>query len=233
MISSSVTYISSFFSQNKDEEILEIPCPMIIFTDQPSLLFLKEKRGKYPTTFLLMKLEELPYSKYADIFRYCRINNPIFNSDPKRDTIESTIFRLSLQYFILRSVELNPYTSTHFAWVDIRMRSNEIEWNKINQEIVKRDRISLCCKRITSHRELEDRVLFYAWFRERIYTGLITGPAGKLKEVSELFVTEFLRCLRDGIAPTEEQIFTWIVTKNPQLFNLYYGEYAEILTKYI
>ena len=132
-----VTIVSALFNirrENMDgrkwEEYLEwfdiflkLKSPMILFVTEEVVDFIKERREGIPTEIVVQKNEEIPYYYLKE-----RID-PIIDSkeykqmiaDPKRIECQHSMYSI-IQYskfeWLCKAVEMNPFGSDHFFWMD-------------------------------------------------------------------------------------------------------------------
>src|SRR5581483_2346672 len=73
---------------------------------------------------------------------------------------------------------------------------------------------------------------YYSLLRGYVAGGYITGSLASWKRFIPLFYSEIQKLLEIKRAPSEEQIIPQIMHKNPDLFEVYYGDYDGILSNY-
>ena len=255
---SAVTYITFFFdlyrrdpsrselsTVNKYHDnwlnVLSLEQPLVIFCEPDYVDDFLRLRDDRPTAIVKMSFEELPYYRYYHLFECGRKRNPVRNANPIKDTIDYTILILSKQWFISKVLDANPFSSTHFALVDIGITHvatlDDCDvwnvWNEITDKIQTLDRVRVCCMRYVSRLGIRSRKHHYSLIRGHVCAGLIAGPAQTLLNWSEAYVKEFLTVLKLEIAPSDEQILGVLVTDRPELFDVYYGDYSDILINFV
>lgn len=247
-----VTYITFFFDlyrrdqaktrlgslekyQKNWSHILSLDDPLVIFCESDYLEEFRKLRKTKPTIYYPLKYEELTYYRYYYLLEAHRKKNPIKNAHPTKDTIDYTVLILSKQWFISEVLRKNPFSSTHFVLVDIGIThiAKPSPWPEITQKIQSLDRVRVCCMRYASKDEIRNRTLYYSAFRGCICAGIIAGPHSKLAEFCQSYVSEFFKVLSLSMAPSDEQLLGLLVTEQPNLFDVYYGDYCDILVNFV
>jgi hypothetical protein len=102
---------------------LQVKCPFIIFTEEESVEFIKEKRGDLPTHIITTTLEEVPLhhlnsriQKVLDSSEYIKSMADVDRVECK-DSLYSVI-QYSKFKWLKESSEINPFDSKYFFWLD-------------------------------------------------------------------------------------------------------------------
>lgn len=216
--------------------ILRLPYPLVIFCEEDYVQTFADLRGTdFPTTFYPTKFEDLPVFSHNEMIRHCRVVNPIRNGNSKKDTVDYTILILSKSYFIQQTLSKNPYFSSYFALIDIGIHhvATPTNWLPIVDKIVKSEKIRICCMRNTSRKEIENRVEFYSQIRGIVCGGFLTGPKERFDQFVFHHNQEFLTSLLSSVCPSDEQLYSTLIINYPHLFELYYGDYCDILSNFV
>jgi hypothetical protein len=215
--------------------VLKAEIPIIIFAEEKYRESILSCRGTTPTVFIGTRFDEIPYVVYSDLIRLSRRQNPIRNSNTNKDTVNYTILMVSKIDFLSRAAQLNPFRSTHLAYIDLGIGhvARPPNWKELTDAIGQTDRVRLCCMRNTSANEIKNRFNFYSYLRGRICGGFITCPISLIGNFNRIYVEEIISSLALEIAPNDEQVLTTLVVKCPDLFNLYYGDYCDCVANYV
>ena len=102
---------------------LQVKCPFIIFTEEETVDFIKDKRKNLPTHIITTKLEDVPLYSLKD-----KIQNILDSEEYKsqmtdcsRVECQESIYSV-IQYskfkWIVESCKINPFESKYFFWLD-------------------------------------------------------------------------------------------------------------------
>ena len=124
-IKSNLTCVSGYWKvKNKHnnyddwfDKTLMINCPYIFFSDKETITFIKKYRKNLPTFYIEMNLDEFETYKYKDKM----ITHPIHCP-----SIELNLIWNEKIFLIKRALEINPYLSDFFIWVDAGICSYRI-----------------------------------------------------------------------------------------------------------
>jgi len=92
-----------------------------------------------------------------------------------------------------------------------------------------RDRVKMLQMDYTHPEEVENRKNFYEFTRGKIAAGFFGGYRECLIKFANLCKNELEYCVDNGFAPSDEMLFSYIVGKNPDLFDPYFGDYCSVL----
>jgi len=117
-MNSSLTCVSGYWKiKNKHgnkfndwfHNTLKINCPYVFFGDKESIEMVKEYRGDLPTHYITCNIEDFTSYKYKDRM----ITHPIHCP-----SIELNLIWNEKIFFIKKTLELNPFNSEFFCWID-------------------------------------------------------------------------------------------------------------------
>ena len=205
---------------------------MIIFCDSELKDYIREKRqsfGLLEKTYIisdgLEKLETYNYLKYIE--NNFKTNRPI-DYDRRKRTPLYTILTNAKFDMILKGIELDPFKTSHFGWIDIGVSHVD---NTTNIGLIG-DKIRLTCIFNTTKQELEDLNSFYTKISYKIAFGYCTGKLEYMHKMSMLAKEEFIRATKLGFSPLEEHIISYLYCTNRDLFEPYYGDYQQCISNY-
>lgn len=212
---------------------------------------LRKKYNMLDKTYVsVFDFKELPLqSKLDEIKEHWSENRcPVGLNPTGKESPEFLIMMWSKLYFLQKSHELNPFKSSHFAWIDIGItyvpgilinnstRDTLETIHKIMSE--KPDKIRMPCicetsySEFTSEDKLSGRRKFYEKRQCKLIMGFFVVPDEIIEKISSLFLNEVDTCISTGYPNTEDTIMTVVCVENRSLFDLYYGDYENIFSSY-
>ena len=63
-------------------------------------------------------------------------------------------------------------------------------------------------------------------------SGFFTGRADYFKQFNNYIIEEFYDCLEKGYGHADEQLYSIVYWKHPEIFEPYCGDYTEMITNY-
>lgn len=144
--------------------------------------------------------------------------------------LKDTPWHLVLQYakldMVRQAIEDDRFQTEHFAWIDFGLA-----------HVAKRPasfpaasgRVAILQMVAVSPREIEDRIDFYQYERERIAGGFFRGHKDCLMEMAREFEAELNAALAAGLRPNEQMVYSLLAATRSDLFDFYFGGYPSIL----
>ena len=203
------------FYIEKGNQLLSMPFQFIVFTDKHSLSKLKKSENIY---YILIELYDLPIYQ---IFDKDKSVLP-FYSNPSKDTFNYLALIISKTFFVNKAIELDPFHSSHFSWIDfgilhvINIENNDIFINslqKISEYKENKIRIPGCYKP-------EQIVFDYPYWS--FCGGLFSGDKKSLQIFHQKMLDYLIKL--DKIT-WEINIWAFIYIQYPELFDWYYGDH--------
>ena len=213
--------------------LFEKPFPMVIFTEPRFKERIMEARPKHlheQTRFIFRPYEELLYYDLFDKYQENHHKHPIQNLTQEKFTPLYKFIVNQKVNFVKEVILSNPFQSTKFAWMDLRlhcvydMDTNETQ-NIMNQMTTDKVRLMQMC--FTD--PVEDRREFYKYTRGKVAAGFFGGYRKPLLTFCEMCQKEWVQSITDETAPTDEMIYSFIISNHPYLFDVYVGEYSDCL----
>jgi hypothetical protein len=228
-----------------NEFILQLPYPLIIFTDDDAgdnndnsnyiIDFLKEKREQFKEITLIKKIaiENTEYYQYFDKLKQLYSEYIIYNLDNNKDTPLYITLTNNKFYFLETAVETNPFQSSHFIWMDFGINHCARNCEKIHEWILNvPDKIKQLC--INPFLEnIDNYKTFFQYVYHHLASGVFSGSSDNIVRYCELFKEKIQHTYNEGWFQLEEAIMTIIHRENPELFDLYYGDYNGIISNYL
>jgi hypothetical protein len=213
--------------------ILQLPYPLIVFTDDDKCidLVVKERQGK--KTYISKTSIENTYF-YKDLNRLNELQNKfnIINRNPDKDTPMYIILNNNKFHCIESAIQLNPFKSTHFVWMDFGINHvalNTEEFNTWIHEVP--DKIKQLC--INPYTETREHKNMFQYIYHHTAGGLFSGNAENLLKYSRLFKEKTEQIYAEEWFQLDEAVMTIVQKENPELFDLYYGDYPGIISNYL
>jgi hypothetical protein len=223
-----------YFNLAKDF-ILKLPYPLIFFTNDDDLIsFIEIHRKEYLEKTCICKIafEDLYFQKYSKEIQENKSFHKIRNECPIKDTIPYIILNYNKFDFLSKAIDINPFQSSHFLWLDFginHIASNTEEIHKWILEI--KDPIrQLCINPYFSFDQ--NHKSYFTYHYHNMAGGLFSGSIQNILQYKELFEKKIIQILSEKWYQNDEAIMTLVHYENPQLFDLYYGDYQGIVSNY-
>jgi hypothetical protein len=223
-----------YFDKNK-QKFLNKPFPMVIYTEPRFEQMIKEQRPKHLhpfTRFIFKDYEELPFYSLFNKYEENHHKNPVQNLDTTKFTPLYKFIVNQKTNFVKEVAEMNPFNTTHFAWMDLRLHC---VYDMSPQETVdtfatiQEDKVRMMFMSYLPTDQIWGRHDFYSWTRGKIAAGFFGGRAKPIIEFARLCQKEFVDAINEGMAPSDEMIYSFVTAHNTRLFEPYVGEYGDCL----
>lgn len=229
---------SKQFYYEKGKFLFSINANIIFFTDRENYEFLYNLRKELgyinKTKFILISLEEFPYYSYLNKITDNRKNNPWYGSW-NRNTPKYFILVASKLEMLKRSVDSNPFGSTHFIWIDFGIHYLKHVKSGMIENIIKtkRDKFSMCYIEYQPKNFIKDYSNFYQMGQRGTAGGVLSGNIEHIRLVYNIYDPKVREVIEKGYGHGEEQIIVELEKDRPDLFDFYYGTYDSILANWI
>lgn len=213
---------------------------MVIYI-QPELVdFVKAHRAKHEnkTKIIPFTVEQLHYYKYKNEIEKI-MQDPEFRKGlvtPDRPEVAQPIYDVimwSKISLVTRTIEENPFHTSHFVWLDFGISPRVLKDDMINKPLLAQipDKIKLLCMRYPSPAEL-DIHKFFKSHTNRFAGTMVTGSAENFKIFQQYLDEEIRYCLSQNAVDNDQSLFCLVFLKHPELFELYYGYWGELISNY-
>jgi hypothetical protein len=215
--------------------IMKLNYPLIVFTDDDELIqFIHEERKSYAdkTRVINKKFEDTYYYKYVDRLKELQQTFTIRNGNVKQETPMYIILNNNKFDFMEDAIQLNPFNSTHFVWMDFGINHVAKNYDKIHDWIRQvPDNIKQMC--INPYVEnVVDKEIFQNIYHH-VAGGLFSGSKERLLKYCQLFKRKTEQIYAENWYQIDEAVMTMVIRENPELFSLYYGDYQGIIANYL
>jgi hypothetical protein len=106
----------------------------------------------------------------------------------------------------------------------------DIYFPKIWQEY--RDKFSTCYIDYQPKKLVDNIKKYYEWGRCGMCSGFFTGNKYYMTEFCNEIITSFYDMLEQDVGHADEQLFSIVYFRRPDIFEFYYGDYTEMITSY-
>lgn len=257
-MNTNITFVTGYFDINRHQwkthgreqnlyfenakRVLSVTHPMIVFIDEKYFNFIKEHRKQYDekyTVLIKCNFEDLKYfSLKKDIFEIMNSNEYKSGlADPTVPEVWNPDYNIviwSKLALIMRAINLNPFNSTHFGWIDFGLHNHCLHDKFVNNVIVKNpieDKIRLLCRSLPQKSDLNINHFFKSHCN-RFAGGFMTASIDNFK----FFYEEQDKLIKEAIllnvVDCEQSLHAVIYLRFPERFNLYFGDWANVTDKY-
>jgi len=215
-----------------DEYILKLPYNLIVFTDSIDVAdYIREKR-KEKLYIFNVPFEDTHYYKHLTTIVELQSKFNIINGNREHETPLYIILNNNKFYFMEKAIELNPFNSEHFIWIDFGINHVAKNPEKINEWFLFiPDKIKQLC--INPYIENIDNKTMFKYIYHHIAGGLFSGSKENLLKYCNLFKEKTEQIYSEEWYQIDEAVMTMVQRENPDLFDLYYGDYQGIISNYI
>jgi hypothetical protein len=217
--------------------VLELPYPLLFFCDETALPRIQAIRGtKYPTHYIVKNVREYDYflKNWTKIHEN-RKKSVKYQNKQLKSTVSYYLLTMFKPLAIYLAKEANPFSSSHFLWIDLGCNYVCRNMREYVPKIVEnpRPKVTAMYIRYRSKEELRD-------MREYMENGTMCGIAGGVFTVEKEYVDRFYNATcsifdemtEKGVGHFEEQVFTYAFDRYEELFTLYYGDYFSLFENY-
>jgi len=209
--------------------------PMVIFTEErykQRILDLRPEGFIDKTVIIIKEFEDLYLFDKYEKFLENHNQNPIRNLDNEKFTALYKFIINQKVEFVRETIEINPFSSDKFAWMDMRLHCvydmSVEETTDIFNKIPK-DRILITQCSYTHPGEIGERHAFYEWTRGKVAAGVFIGYKEPVLKFCELCREELLSSISENLAPTDEMIYSTVIARNNDLVEPHIGDYSDVL----
>lgn len=215
--------------------LLKLPYNLIIFTDDEEIInIINEERKPFIEKTLIINnlFEDTYYYKHLNKLKELQSKFHILNGHIEHETPMYIILNNNKFDFMEEAIKLNPFNSSHFIWMDFSINHVALDFNRIHEWInLVPDKIKQLC--INPFIENIDHKEMFKYIYHHTAGGLFTGSSKNLLEYCRLFKEKTEQIYREDWYQIDEAVMTIVQRENPQLFDLFYGDYQGIISNYL
>lgn len=223
------------------KSLLDVPCYLIIYTDKDLYPLIKEYREHLDdiTHYVIIDVESLDSFKYKDIVTENR--KKYHPTKDERTCVESHLLCSSKFELVLKSIQLNPFNTNQFGWIDSNIRNNfqkicvDYKSNmllKILNEC-NEDKFYLQILNVCDPSLLLNLREYYSEYRWVVCGCLFITSINKGIKILNILNDIFIKHTLEGYGHAEEMFYLEILDKYKDDLHLSYGDYHHILNNFI
>lgn len=186
---------------------------------------------KYPNS-IENKHADFTFSSYRELLKKNRIGNPYYVEN--RNTPSYYLLCMARYVLMKEVIDLNIFKSTHFGWINVCIErmgySNLVHLDEALSFY--REKFSTCYIDYIPEALVNNEPEYFRWGRCGMCSGFFTGNAYYMRTVSNLIENQFIEYIQKGFGHADEQLYSPVYFKNPELFDHYYGDYQQMITNY-
>lgn len=188
------------------------------------------------TKVITKRFEDFPLYRYHPRIVANR-GGPWCPTDP-RMTASYYLLCMARYDMVREAMTTNPFGSTHFGWINLCLE--RVGWKNfihLDRALdLNRDKFSTCFIDYVPKPVVSNWHEFFGgnacWGRCTMSSGFFTGREDYLRLFCDRIEQQFLTCLAAGYGHADEQLYPMIYFGEPNLFDWYPGDYAEVVTNY-
>jgi hypothetical protein len=226
------------FYQKNCITTLSVKIPLVIFCDKSSREWIEPLRSSLSTAQTVYVEHNFFESDFYTT------NLPIINENRKNYShVYNSENRNTSSYFLLTMFKIHAIyigsrvipNATHYAWIDFGCQHVVWKADEYLDLVLKTPKPKLAFTYIhyRNHNELADMKKYLA---NGGYCGIAAGFFTVEKSYVSLFFTRcmsiFYEMLSNGVGHSEEQVFTYLFDRFPDMFSLVYGDYYSLVSNY-
>lgn len=210
--------------------------PLVVYCEPDAVEDLKALRPSHlmeKTRFIPVDFESLPLSQFRDRIVENRKKHP--TTDP-RNTPSYYLLCMARYALIKRTIEENPFGSTHFAWLNICIERMGYK-NVAHLDDVfmgePRNKVSTAYIDYIPYKDTQDPANYFKTGGKcSLCSGFFTGRAAEFNEFCDKVEAQFMKYLEAGYGHADEQLFSPVYFENRDIMEPYFGDYFQMITNY-
>lgn len=226
------------YMQLAQQFILQLPYPLLIFIDVDASAdriydLIKNTREQYAdkTHIIREPFSNTYFYKDLDKIRDLQQIYPIHNGDLKHETPHYIVLNNNKLWCIEKAIEQNPFSSTHFTWIDFGINHVAKTPEKIHEWIHEAPHKirQMCINPLVepcSHKEI------FHYIYHHYAGGLFSGSVECLLKYVDAFKKKIEQIYSEDWYQIDEAVMTMVHCEHPEWFDDYYGDYEGIIANY-
>lgn len=218
--------------------LLKLPFPLVIFIDDneetyDAIYNVRKDVNLLDSTYIYVcDFKTTYFYKYLPRLQELQQTFHILNGEIEHETPLYVILNNNKFDCIDKTIQRNPFNSSHFIWMDFGINHVAQSTDAIYEWIHKvPDKIKQLC--INPYTETNSPKTHFQCIYHNMAGGLFSGSMENMKKYSELFKNKTEEIYNDNWYQIDEAVMTMVHRENPQLFDLYYGDYHGIVSNYL
>lgn len=216
--------------------ILKLPYNIIFFTDDDHIIKIINEERKFlldKTHIVKQQFENTYYYQHIDTIKSMQNKYIIQNAKLSHETPMYIALNNNKFHFMEYSIKENPFKSSHFIWMDFGINHVALSVDYINKWI---NNIPNKIRQLCINPYIEPNVVHKEVFKTIYHHtagGLFSGSIYNLLIYCKLFKEQVEKMYQESWYQIDEAVMTIVQRENPDLFDLYYGDYASIISNYM
>ncbi len=238
--------------------VLSIPSNLVVFCDAKTQPDIMKIRPKYLHAYTIMilcddnpenilfpdKRPTTTFASYRQTIIDNRRKNP-YNFDSRNDA-DYYLSKMAKYQFMSKMVTTtNHFNSDMFAWIDIviEKKEDQSKLHKLCSTLLREgeddydvsNKFSLLAidhiasSYFSGSGSLKE---YFTYGRCSVSSAFFTASKFNMFQICDRIIDRFLFYLDQGYGHSDEQLFPSVIYENPELFDLYYGDYSQQFTNY-
>lgn len=224
---------------NSSRLILEKDFPIVFFTEprfEYKIWELRPKELHYKTRVITKKFEDLNMYCLYEKYKEAHDLNPIHNLHKEKFTSLYKFIINQKTEFVKEVIMMNPFDSDRFAWMDLRLHDVYNMSTKETNDVFngffnhfEDNRVIITQSSYTNNDSIINRQSFYSYTQGKVCAGFFGGKREPILKFCNLCRKEFLHSLDQSLTPTDEMIYSVVITENRDLIEPHIGDYGDVL----
>lgn len=227
----------------RSEYVLSLNINLVVFIDPTFHQFVRDKRQKYldKTRIIEMPFDQLPYaylvSEVKEIRDECMTKYTTPGNPYAKYTPDYFVVIWSKLPLLSRVCKENPFKSTYFGWIDFGIRHVAmVPVDDIYSPLPNSNMIRIGQVRYFTQDDIDINKLPLDSVDMldcgAIAAGVFMGPRYPLMLLDYLFDEELDAILTKRRAFSEQFVLARLIKRYPDLFSIYFGQYASLLVNH-
>jgi hypothetical protein len=218
--------------------LMKLPFPIIFFIDENQETYniiynFRKEINLSDKTFIYMYNFKNTYF-YRHLSRIEELQKIFYirNGELQHETPLYVILNNNKFDCIDNAIKMNPFNSSHFIWMDFGINHVAQSGDHIYEWIKKvPDKIKQLC--INPYIEDVNPKQYFEMIYHNMAGGLFSGSIENMKKYSQLFKNKTEQIYNEEWYQIDEAVMTMVQRENPELFDLFYGDYQGIISNYL
>jgi hypothetical protein len=218
--------------------LLKLPYPIVFFIDDncetyDAIYNARKELGLLDNTYIYVcDFKTTYFYKYLTKLEKLQTQFHIKNGEIEHETPLYVILNNNKFDCIEKTIQLNPFNSSHFIWMDFGINHVALDTDRIHEWFCKvPDKIKQLC--INPYVENIQPKNYFELIYHNMAGGLFSGSKENMLLYADLFKAKTEQIYNEGWYQIDEAVMTMVHRENPDLFDLFYGDYQGIVSNYL
>ena len=229
------------------DSILKLPVYLIVFANHEMMEVIRQRRTDYcydsMTLFVSMPYEELWSAQFTNLVKENRAK--YWPTQDERTCAESHLLCANKFDFVLRAMEMNPFQTSTYAWVDSNLHvddnTNKICFRYTTSSIprvmtqVSKDKFHIQVMGVVDkkYKEIENKREYYEVYRWLVSGCFFTCGVDVGKKILKRLKDVVKKTTLSGYGHGEEMFYLEVLDEFYDDIKRSYGDYGQILNNFI